>query len=392
LPWHRDFLFPFGHLAGSLHALDSLCRRWTGRIRWKGRIVTQHQRHLRLGDADRSTLVTIAIIVAIAIFFYLVRDILIPFVFAGIIAYVCTPLVDALAQRTRRPRWLFAMAVLVALLGLAALIGYLGAPPLAREVTRLVNDLQGTLENLTRQLIGDGQVKLLGESIDAATVAAYAVNGVRTWIGVSGGLATLVTLGFAGIIGFILSWVVLGYFLIGAPQLAEGLFWLVPPRSRPFVHRVWADLDPILRRYFIGVALVVLYSAVVAYIGLGPVLGLRHAAFLALFTGVLEVIPIIGPFGSAVLVGLVAVQQAHSSWNILAYIAYASVLRISIDEFVAPIVLGRAAYVRPVLVMFCFLAGAILFGVVGIVLAIPAALTVKATLAELYKDPEALTE
>jgi predicted PurR-regulated permease PerM len=365
-----------------------------GRIRWKGQIfsMTQHQRIPRLGDIRGPTVVTIAVVAAVVFFFYLIRDILIPFVFAGIIAYVCTPLVDALAKRTRWPRWLFATAVLLVLLGVAALIGFLGAPPLAREVTRLVNDLQGTLETLARQLIGDGKVALLGKSIDAATVAAYVVNGVRAWIGASGGLAMLVTLGFAGIIGFILSWVVLGYFLIGAPQIAEGLFWLVPPRSRPFVHRVWADLDPILRRYFIGVAVVVLYSAVVAYIGLGLILGLRHAAFLALLTGVLEVIPIVGPFGSAVIAGLVAVQQAHSSWNILAYIAYACALRISIDEFVAPIVLGRAAYVRPVLVMFCFLAGAILFGVVGIVLAIPAALTVKATLAELYKEPEALTE
>jgi predicted PurR-regulated permease PerM len=47
---------------------------------------------------------------------------------------------------------------------------------------------------------------------------------------------------------------------------------------------------------------------------------------------------------------------------------------------------------RPVLVMFCFLSGAILFGIVGIVLAIPAALTIKATLAELYREPDAMRE
>lgn len=354
--------------------------------------MTQHQRHLRLGDADRSTVVAIAIIAAVVVFVYLLRNILIPFVFAGIIAYVCMPLVDALAKRTRQPRWLFAMAVLLVLLALAALIGFLGAPPLAREVTHVVGDLQGTLATLTRQLIGNGQVTLLGNSIDAGSAAAYVVNGIRAWFGESGTVGTVVSLGLAGLSGFVLSWVVLGYLLVGGPQVAEGLFWLVPPRSRPFVHRVWADLDPILRRYFIGVALVVLYASVVAYIGLGLILGLHHAAFLALVTGVLEVVPIVGPIGSAVLAGLVAVQEARSSWNILAYIAYATVLRISIDEFVGPIVLGRAAYVRPVLVMFSFLAGAVLFGVIGIVLAIPAALTIKATLAELYKEPEALTE
>jgi predicted PurR-regulated permease PerM len=354
--------------------------------------MTQHQRHLRLGDADRSRLVAIVVIVAIVVFVYFVRDILFPFVFGGIIAYVCTPLIDALAHRTRRPRWLFATAVLLALLALAALIGFLGAPPLAREATRVVGDLQGTLASLTRQLIGDSKITLLGETVDAASASAYVADHIHAWFAAGDRVATLVTLGLTGISGFILSWVALGYLLIGGPQVAQGLFWLVPPRSRVFVHRVWADLDPILRRYFIGVALVVLYSTVVAYIGLGFVLGLHHAALLALLTGVLEVIPIVGPIGAAVIAGLVAVQEAHSSWNIIAYIAYATTLRISIDEFFAPIVLGRAAYVRPVLVMFCFLAGAVLFGVVGIVLAIPVALTIKATLAELYKEPEALTE
>jgi predicted PurR-regulated permease PerM len=141
-----------------------------------------------------------------------------------------------------------------------------------------------------------------------------------------------------------------------------------------------------LRRYFVGVALVVLYASVVAYIGLGLILHIHHAALLAVLTGVLEVIPIVGPAASAIIAGLVAVQEAKSSWNILAYVAYAIVLRISIDEFFGPIVLGKAAYVRPALVIFCFLAGGLLFGIVGVVLAIPVALTIKTSLQELYKE------
>ncbi len=124
----------------------------------------------------------------------------------------------------------------------------------------------------------------------------------------------------------------------------------------------------------------------VAYIGLGLFLDLQHAVFLAIMTGFLEVIPVIGPAASAVIAGLVAVEEAKSSWGIIAYVIYAVILRVSIDEFFGPIVLGRAGRVPPVLVIFCFLSGGILFGIVGIVLAIPVALTVKATLNELYKE------
>ena len=49
--------------------------------------------------------------------------------------------------------------------------------------------------------------------------------------------------------------------------------------------------------------------------------------------------------------------------------------------------LGRAGRVPPVLVIFCFLSGGTLFGIVGIILAVPVALTIKITLATLYREP-----
>jgi predicted PurR-regulated permease PerM len=148
---------------------------------------------------------------------------------------------------------------------------------------------------------------------------------------------------------------------------------------------VWDELEPILRRYFVGVGAVVLFASLAAYIGLG-LLGIRHAPFLALATGVLEIVPLLGPAASAVLVGLFAIEQASSAWSIVAYALYATALRISIDQFFGPIVLGKAAYVRPVLVIFCFLAGGYLFGVIGVLLAVPAALALKVVLGQHYRE------
>jgi predicted PurR-regulated permease PerM len=345
----------------------------------------------QLPDTTRSSIAAIAVVVAIIIFVYLIRTVLIPFVFAGIIAYLCTPLVDWLAHRIRWPRWLFAVATVIVLLAFAALLAYLGIPPMLHEITRVTGDLQGTIKRSLQELIGTGSFRLLGNSIDANQISSYAIHAVQDWFNESGRVFSIASVGFAGIFGFILSWVVLAYLLIGGRQVADGLFWLVPPRHRRFVHKVWADLNPVLWRYFFGVALVVTYASLAAYLGLGVVLGLHHAVFLGLVTGLLEVVPIVGPAASAALGGLVAVQEEKSSWMIIAYAIYVTALRISIDEFFGPIVLGRAAYIRPVLVIFCFLAGADLFGIVGIVLAVPVALTIKAILAELYKDREAMT-
>ncbi len=327
------------------------------------------------------------VLAAIIVFLYLVRSILLPFVIGGIVAFVCAPLVDGIARRARLPRWVPALGVLVAIVGLAALGAWLGLPSLLRETARTFGDLQGTVEGFMRALIGNRTLNVMGTSLNAASLTNDLLGAARTWLEADSHIVELVAYAVAGVFGVLLIWVLLGYMLFDGPRIAKGVLWLVPPQHRPFAQRVWAELDPLLRRYFIGVALVVVYASTAAYIGLGIALGLRHAVFLAIITGVLETIPLIGPVAAAIVVGLVAVQHAATAGDILAFIAYAVALRVSIDQFFGPIVLGSAARVRPIVVIFCFLAGGILFGIVGVILAVPIALTVKVVLAVMYREP-----
>jgi len=340
--------------------------------------------------AERSSNLTIVmVVVGLVAFLYLVRDILLPFVVSAIAAFVATPLVDWLAARTGAPRWLYALAVLLAILGLGAILGLLGAPPLLHELQRVAGDLQGTVTGFLRVLLGNGTLDLMGRRLDATGVGAMIAGEAQTWMAQDGHVLELAAVGVAGFFGGILTIVLLGYFLLDAHRIGRGLAWLIPPRCRPLASRVGRDLEPLLRRYFIGVGLVVLYASTAAYIGLGLVLKIQHAVFLALITGLLELIPFVGPAASAVIAGLVAVQQASSGWSIIAYIIYATALRISIDQFFGPLVLGRAAYVPPVLIIFCFLAGGLLFGIAGVILSVPVALCIKVLLREIYGEGRA---
>jgi predicted PurR-regulated permease PerM len=341
--------------------------------------------HGRLERSSNLTTVTVA--VGLVIFLYLVRNILLPFAVAGIVAFVATPLVDYLTARTRVPRWVYALGILFALMGLGALLGWLGAPPLLHELQRIGGNLQGAMSDFLRVLLGGRTLVLMGERLNAAAIGAMIAREAQSWLSQDGRFLEVAALGVAGFFGAILAVVLLGYFLLDAHRIGRGLAWLIPPRYRPLTSRVGHDLEPILRRYFIGVGLVVLYASTVAYVGLGLVLGIHHAVFLALITGLLELIPFVGPGASAVIAGLVAVQQASSSWSIIAYCLYATVLRISIDQFFGPLVLGRAAYVPPVLVIFCFLAGGLLFGIVGVMLSVPVAISIKVLLTVMYEEP-----
>ena len=322
---------------------------------------------------------------AAALLLYLLQNILLPFVIAGVVAYVCTPLVERVTMRTRLPRWLVAFALLAALMGAAALLGLLGVPPLLHQLQALIADLHGAVADFARALLGRGSIEVLGTRLDAQSLADYTVSGLQHQL-TGARVLEFAGWGVAAAFGLILVWVLIGYFLLDAREIAAGLLWLVPPRGRARALTIWHELDPVLRRYFIGVAGVVAYAAVAAYLGLGLVLGLHHAVVLALITGILEIIPVVGPAAAAVIAGLVAVQHAATAWDIWAYVGYATALRLSIDQFVGPIVLGNAARLRPVVVIFCFLAGGLLFGVVGVILAVPLALALRTTLAVLYRD------
>jgi predicted PurR-regulated permease PerM len=311
-------------------------------------------------------------------------------VVAGVVAYICTPLVDWLATRTRLPRPLLAMLVYLVLVGLLGLLLALAGQRLVAEAGGAVSDLQSTLDRL---LASSGQnVVLFGHSIDVAAMIRAATDRMRGLPNQPDLPMLAAGYGLAVLMGLFLTVVLLCYFLVSGKSVGRGLLWMVPPSRRPLVVEIGGRLDPVLKRYFLGILAIVIYAVIAAYIGLGIILGVEHAFLLALLTGILETIPIIGSTAAAIIAGLVSLHTATGFGSILAFALYAVLLRLSIDQIVAPLVLGNAANVHPVLIIFCFLAGAVLLGIPGVILAVPVALTVKATLSTLYGEGDGLPQ
>lgn len=334
---------------------------------------------------DRGFIVTIVAATAVVIFLYMVRQILLPFVAAGMIAIVFTPLVDWGSRRLHAPRALVAVLVFGVLAGLAATAGVFVGPQVVSRIVGVVSGLPGIVQSLVGGLLGGHTVEVAGRPMNAAQLTA-AILAQLGRIEQSAGL--IFGTGIAGLFDFFLGWVLLLYFLLSGPRIAAGLAWMVPPPHRELAGEIWLRLERILRRYFIGLGVVVIYATIAAYLGLNFALGLHQALLLALMTGALEVIPVAGPVASTIIVGVAAVGEAKSAAAILAWLVYAILFRLSIDQLIGPLVLGRASRLHPTLVIFCFLSGALLFGITGVILAVPVALAVKVTLATLYGEAD----
>ncbi|MGH7031913.1 MAG: AI-2E family transporter [Stellaceae bacterium] len=323
----------------------------------------------------------------LAVLLYEIRIALLPFIFAVAVAFVLDPLIRRLQRWLGTPRWPVAAAFYVLVLVFLGAVGYWVGPAAAHSAMHVVAGAPDILRHFLGEIIGGKGIILLGQTYTPDKLVQAVGGAVGGMVGLTAveravGLATSVIFG-----GF-LTLVLMPYFMISAPRLAAGTIWLLPPEHRGSVEELLPKIIPILRRYLVGLAIVVSYTASVAWIGFGPVFHLPDAGLLAVTVGVLELVPVIGPLVSATLVAIIAIQQSGIVAAALLF-GFAIALRLSIDNLVGPFVLGEAARIHPVVVIISFVCGAILFGVVGLLIAVPVAVCLKITLGHYYAEPVA---
>jgi predicted PurR-regulated permease PerM len=317
---------------------------------------------------------------------HLLRNILVPFVLAAGGAYVLTPLIDFLHKRAALSRITAAVLTYVAVA--SAMLG--GAWKLGTnvytEAMQFSTDVSANTHLLIARLLGGEQSNVFGIHLDAREISEQVAGLVQ--IGFAqpqimklGGLA--VGAAFTAVLFLVL----LFYFLVRGRKLAAGLLQLAPPEYRPTISAFGAQAHPIMLRYVRGLLVIVLFTAVVVSIGLGTLFHVGHPLLLGVALGILELLPVLGPTVAAFLLFGSVAMHGGTIWNLLGLGAFWFVLRQTIDQVVGPIVLGRAVRLPPVAVIFAFLAGGVLFGILGLLVAIPATALIKLLLDNYYALP-----
>jgi predicted PurR-regulated permease PerM len=326
-----------------------------------------------------------AVLAVLAVLLYEIRVALLPFVFAVAIAFVTDPLITTVQRRLGIARWPLAALLYIVLLAIFVGAAYLIGGTAITDLGNVIAHAPKIIRHLVTQALGAQGVTVFGRSYTSDQLVNGLFVGVTKLVGVDVA-ARIAGSGISVVFGIFLTLVLTPYFMISGPRLADGAIWLIPPERRHSVLDLLPRIVPALRRYLIGIVLVVSYTSVVAWLGFGPMFGLPHPVLLAITVGVLELVPVVGPLASATIVGLVAIQQG-SLWSAAFLMGFAIGLRLSIDNLVGPLVLGKAARLHPVVVIMAFVCGAMLFGVVGLLLAVPVAVCLKTTLEHYYAEP-----
>ncbi|HEV8672112.1 MAG TPA: AI-2E family transporter [Candidatus Limnocylindria bacterium] len=311
-------------------------------------------------------------------------DIVQPFIWGLILAYVLLPVVGAIERRFALPRTVAALAVFVAVLAIIFGGGRLVVPrivenagDLQKNWPVLLANVQQTISNTFDQLgLGDLDDILIGPNVDDIERQITA-------------MAARTALPFAVAFGhFLLEFLVflIATFLLlrDAPRLYEFVRRNLPSRERREVIHVLGETNVMLGRYIRGQLLLVLLMSTVTTVGL-TILGVPYSVLLGVVTGLLETIPFVGPITAGAIACLVALGHPNPfGWSQLIYVGVVAVmytiLRHAEDYLVIPTVIGRAVRLHPAIVIFSLLTGGAVFGLLGIFLAVPFAATLRLVL------------
>jgi predicted PurR-regulated permease PerM len=327
--------------------------------------------------------VVAVLVVGLVFVIYRAGDIVRPFLWAAILGYILLPVVRAFENRLTNHRGIAAAIVFIAvLLVLSGGVRFLA--PLAveqgqtfqRSLPTLIANAQNTLAETLDQIGAEDLVPIVFGPISTAPLE------------VSRNVATLAVPFIVGFSHFLLEFLVFliatFFFLRDWPRLINWSKRLVPPASRHELLPLGEQVSILLSRYVRGQLLLVAIMSTATTIGL-TLFGVPFSLLLGLLTGVLEVIPIIGPITAGAIACLVALGNPNPfGWSQLAYVGAIAimytVLRHAEDYFVIPLVIGRIVRLHPALVIFSLLAGGAVFGLIGVVLAVPVAATLRLVL------------
>jgi predicted PurR-regulated permease PerM len=293
------------------------------------------------------------------------RSVLILIVVALFLAVGLNPLVEGLTRRGVRRG--FAIAIVFAVvIGAFVGFGFAVVPPVVDQTNAFVKALPGYLADLR----GNGQIRQFDNDYHVIAKAQAYVTGPDLGQRLFGGLLGVGRVVLNTVFSAFTLLIMTLYFLAALPSMKRQAYQLVPASRR---QRVTLLTDEILVRIggFVSGALAVAFiAATTSYVFL-LVLGLPYALALAVFVGLLDLIPLVGATIAAVVVS--ALGFIHSPGVGIACIVFYVAYQQFENYVIYPRVMRRAVDVPAPVTVVAVLIGGALLGITGALHANPIA-------------------
>jgi predicted PurR-regulated permease PerM len=298
-------------------------------------------------------------------------------VLIGLALFIAAGLDPAVSWLTRRRVARWAAVTVVLFVVIASVGGFLATaiPPIASQATALVHELPhyGTLLHSHSNWLGR---LVMRYHLDQRASTLLKTKGPTLVSGVVGaGAVVLSTVASMMVVA-----VLVIYFLASLPSVKMFIYRLAPHSRRPRVILLGDEIFTKVGGYVLGNIVTSVIAGLGTYFWL-LAWGVPYPLLLGLFVAILDLVPVIGSTIGGVVVSLVAltVSLPVALATVAFYIGY----RLAEDYLLVPKIMGRTVKVPAVVTVVAVLIGGALMGIIGALIAIPAAAAVRLLLQEI---------
>lgn len=318
----------------------------------------------------RKTLAFLIVITFILIVFF-ARSVFKPLILSIILAYILSPIVNRL-EKTKLNKRLSALLVVILVLGAFILIAIYIIPGIIRELMGILNnfeDLDGVLKRIMDFIGYEGLPPYLREVVN------------NTIIKIQTGLSNSINVLFERIFEFamelptyFLAPIFIYYFLADKEFFKGKINYFIPLKFREKAFELSGHINRVIQGYFLSQVLLSLLVLVLTFIVL-MLIGIRFPLVLAILNGIANFIPYFGPIIGYIPALLFSLTESPDK-VIMVTIAFFMIQQIEAN-IVSPKIVSDCTGMHPVEVMIVLLVGGYFLGVIGMVLSVPFAATVK---------------
>ena len=311
----------------------------------------------------------------------LLRNALLPFLIAWLLAYMMQPFVKFFQYKLGlRSRVLSIVALLVSLALVITLLVVMVVPSIAAEADK-------TIELLRIHDPGEGHIPLIPQAwleyletnVDFTQLMDYlskenllkAIKQIapQVWSFLSNTFSVLFSITIVFIIMLYFIFILLDY-----EKIANGWPHLIPSKYRPFVEGLVEDVEYNMNRYFRGQALIALCVGILLAIGF-KIISFPLAVTLGLFIGVLNLIPYMQAIGIVPMLLLALLRSAETGENFWIIFGLAllvlGIVQMIQDLFLTPRIMGKAMGLNPAIILLALSIWGTLLGFIGLIIALP---------------------
>jgi predicted PurR-regulated permease PerM len=330
----------------------------------------------RLGLVAWSLLGTMLLLAAIGWVLLQFRILLPAVVMAAAIVYVLNPVVSWLQER-HLARWMGSCLAYLVVGGLLTLLGFLAIPSfvdqgreLADDFPRIYDDLSIEVENIADNL--------------GLTVDLPDYEQLRTDIDESSGdffndqwghITDLTLSLLESLFLLLIAPVVAFYVLLDLPTVRRKVMELVPERHRSEVRHVGSRLGTAVGGFLRGQLLVAIILGIMTSVGFW-VIDLPFWLLIGMIAGLLNIIPLVGPWVGGILGVLMALATRDIQTAVYAGLIAIGVQQVD-NHFISPTVLRATVRLHPAMIILGLIGGGTIGGFWGVLLAVPVMAMIK---------------